>query len=419
MLYTVDEDLICANPVDTVNLRSRGSIWSLPDWSTRPEYGQPGTIHWNDYYPSMTNNFDIDMGVDPNGDFWLGMYRSNGTDAFSLAKIAADGNPAGNYALSWRSLTAWGSPDPLRLNRGAVAIDAARKRMSTPAYSNGVVNVFSVDNSWTPIKSTLTTVGGGALLWVGGASTTIHYSNNAAGAAPTFAVQATPDATTQLNDLAIEETNTAAINGWAVGNGGKIYVRTNNSAWTADISPTASNLNGMVGVWNVGNPVIIHGWAVGDGGVVVNNTGGSWVVDATCPATGKLNAISKRVTSYLGPVYELFAVGDGGAAYKRDTNGVWTNLSTGVTTNLNDISVLIFAIANATGYAVGDTGTIIKTTDGGAIWTPATASGTTANLRGVSAVTSTDVWAVGAEASSFTHLTAPTGLHRHPALPTT
>jgi photosystem II stability/assembly factor-like uncharacterized protein len=47
------------------------------------------------------------------------------------------------------------------------------------------------------------------------------------------------------------------------------------------------------------------------------------------------------------------------------------------------------------GWCVGDGGTIIVTTDGGAIWTTLD-SGTTGSLAAVCAVDSTHVWACGA-----------------------
>jgi photosystem II stability/assembly factor-like uncharacterized protein len=65
----------------------------------------------------------------------------------------------------------------------------------------------------------------------------------------------------------------------------------------------------------------------------------------------------------------------------RTTDGgaLWTSQSSGTTNSLYGVS---FTDAN-TGTAVGDLGTILHTTNGGALWTPQT-SGTTNYLRGVS-----------------------------------
>ncbi|MBU1423158.1 MAG: hypothetical protein KKG06_08270, partial [Bacteroidetes bacterium] len=64
----------------------------------------------------------------------------------------------------------------------------------------------------------------------------------------------------------------------------------------------------------------------------------------------------------------------------RTTNGgaLWTTQTSGTTAWLLSVS---FTDAN-TGTAVGSGGTILRTTDGGALWTSQT-SGTTNSLRGV------------------------------------
>src|SRR5437667_11340213 len=58
--------------------------------------------------------------------------------------------------------------------------------------------------------------------------------------------------------------------------------------------------------------------------------------------------------------------------------GQWSPVDSGTTTNLNGAILL----DSGTGFVVGDTGTILKSTDAGATWLPLT-SGTTATLHGV------------------------------------
>ena len=58
--------------------------------------------------------------------------------------------------------------------------------------------------------------------------------------------------------------------------------------------------------------------------------------------------------------------------------GQWSPVDSGTTSNLNG-AILLDA---GTGFAVGDTGTILKSTDAGATWTPLT-SGTSNTLHGV------------------------------------
>ncbi len=58
--------------------------------------------------------------------------------------------------------------------------------------------------------------------------------------------------------------------------------------------------------------------------------------------------------------------------------GQWALVSSGTTSNLNGAHLL----DSGTGFVVGDTGTILKSTDAGATWTPLT-SGTTITLHGI------------------------------------
>ena len=58
--------------------------------------------------------------------------------------------------------------------------------------------------------------------------------------------------------------------------------------------------------------------------------------------------------------------------------GQWSPVDSGTTSNLNGAILL----DSGTGFVVGDTGTILKSTDAGATWTPLT-SGTSATLHGI------------------------------------
>ena len=58
--------------------------------------------------------------------------------------------------------------------------------------------------------------------------------------------------------------------------------------------------------------------------------------------------------------------------------GQWSPVDSGTTSNLNGAILL----DSGTGFVVGDTGTILKSTDAGAAWTPLT-SGTSTTLHGV------------------------------------
>ena len=68
----------------------------------------------------------------------------------------------------------------------------------------------------------------------------------------------------------------------------------------------------------------------------------------------------------------------------------WSSQNSGVTTSLNDV----YFTDNQNGWAVGDKGIIIHTTDGGQNWTSQT-SGTTETLRAVFFVDKNTGWTVG------------------------
>src|SRR5437773_10628742 len=58
--------------------------------------------------------------------------------------------------------------------------------------------------------------------------------------------------------------------------------------------------------------------------------------------------------------------------------GQWDPVSSGTTSNLNGT----YLLDSGTGFVVGDTGTILKSTDAGATWAPLT-SGTSTTLHGI------------------------------------
>lgn len=401
VLYTVDEDIY---PAGSRPVHSKGSIFAYPIGPLDQTYKQSPTVVWNDDQPNIITNWNNDLVRDSQGNWWLAQYRSNGTDVSSLLKIAPDGNAANNYAPLWGSLSAWGSPDPLRNNAAGVDIYEPAMRFAAAATFAGVVNVFKLDQNYVPVQSTLTSVGGGALVFVGGASSTLLYSSNGTATNQTFTARTAPTPGVLLNDISITNAGSTSPNGFAVGSGGNIFKETNNAAaWTAEPSPVTTDLNAVSAIWNAvgGEGAVLHGWAVGAGGTILGNTTGSWVQDSS-PVSVDLNGITRRISSYAGPAYDLYVVGDNGTIIRRldasntDTPTTWEVQTSGTTRNLNDISALVFAIGfgSTTAYVSGDNGTILKTTDGGVTWTAQT-SGTTANLNGIYAVTGLNAWAVG------------------------
>jgi len=83
------------------------------------------------------------------------------------------------------------------------------------------------------------------------------------------------------------------------------------------------------------------------------------------------NPDENKTETYIG-----YAVGDSGKVFKSINGGVnWSSVQTGITSKLNSVCVFSEAVA----IAVGDNGIIIKTTDGGNSWNTQQ-SGTTVNL---------------------------------------
>ncbi len=389
-LITIDEDLRVAN--DTTGV-SRGSIWTYDIGPLDVVHTGPPNLFWQDGSPNRVINFSAHLQRDVDGSIFVSQWRSNGTDQPSLFKVAPDGS-----GVLWASLAAWGSPDPLRGIRAPFALDTQRRRIAAPSVELGVINVFSLDANGIPQISTLTPVGGGALVWLAGLNSALYYSTNIGAS---FSAQTAPETGVALNAISIANSLTTGLNGWAVGNGGKIFQLDNRTIWTSVPSGTTENLNAVTAIWNSTTPPVVHGWAVGNNGTILSNTAGSWVSESS-PVTVKLNGISRRISSFAGPAYDLYAVGDAGTIIRRlnatDTQNPtqWEIQTSGTTANLNAISLLVFATGagTTTGYVVGDNGTILKTTNGGAEWVAQT-SGTSARLNGVYAVTATTAFAVG------------------------
>jgi len=389
-LFTIDEDLRVEG--DTTGV-TQGSIWTYDIGPLDIEHTGPPNLYWRDGSPNRVINFVDYLQRDADGSIFVSQWRANGTDQPSLFKVSPDGS-----SVVWASLAAWGSPDPLRGIRAPFALDVQRRRIAAPSVELGVVNVFNLDANGIPQLASLTAVGGGALVWLAGANSSLYYSSNIGAS---FSAQTAPETGVALNAISVSNASTTGLNGWAVGNGGKIFRLDNRNTWTAETSGTSEDLNGVVAIWNNTSPAVVHGWAVGDNGTILSNMNGAWVTESS-PVTVKLNAISRRIRSFAGPVYDLYAVGDGGTIIRRldapvlDNPTQWEIQVSGTTANLNAISMLVFATAagTTTGYVVGDNGTILKTTNGGAEWVAQT-SGTTVRLNGVYAVTATAAWAVG------------------------
>lgn len=129
-----------------------------------------------------------------------------------------------------------------------------------------------------------------------------------------------------------------------------------------------------------------EGWVCG-GSIIRHYTGGAWTGDQDYPSGGYngYNAI------YFVNNQEGWAAGDGGVIIHTTDGYNWTSQTNPSTASLADL----FFLNNQEGWAVGSHGAIIHTTDGGTTWNIEGAGLTSAVLRGVHFTSPTNGYAVG------------------------
>jgi photosystem II stability/assembly factor-like uncharacterized protein len=150
-----------------------------------------------------------------------------------------------------------------------------------------------------------------------------------------------------------------------------------------DVSHTPMTWNALYDIQMLSSSL---GFAVGDD--VYKWNGSGW--NATSAPGGQYRAV------FFLDASNGWAVGDGGKIVRTSDGGTtWSTQSSGTTQALWGVS---FADA-ANGWAVGKAGTILRTTDGGTTW-GAEASGTTQDLFDVKALSATEAWAVGANGTA-------------------
>ncbi len=213
-----------------------------------------------------------------------------------------------------------------------------------------------------------------------------------------------------LNDVAMISTT----DGWAVGDGGRIY-RYNGSSWRAVTSPTTNDLNEI----KMLSPT--SGWAVGHHGTTIRYNGSSWVNVAT-PTDNHLYAADFR------DMANGFAGGRNGVLLYY-SSGSWKQLNSPTTRHIQGIDVLgayIWLAGNAgeiwlvggawplkypsgtgndlydiefydmsLGFAVGAYETVCAYN--GTRWTRVHQGPVVLGLMAVDIVSPTDVWAVGGQ----------------------
>lgn len=161
----------------------------------------------------------------------------------------------------------------------------------------------------------------------------------------------------------------------AVGAGGAIFTSTDGKNWTPQTSPVTTDLYAVTGyAANQNNPTnpALRWVAVGAGGASLYSLNGSdWNVGR---AYDLANPALRSLTHVAGT---FLAVGDSGTILSSTDGITWTSHTSNTTNNLNGVTRGNFYIA------VGDGGKILTSADGNT-WTSITTSPpTTANLRQV------------------------------------
>lgn len=159
--------------------------------------------------------------------------------------------------------------------------------------------------------------------------------------------------------------------GWIVGSGGAVRKTSNggSTSWATVTSGTTQTLYGVDAV------DATHAWAVGDGVITATTNGTNWSTQ-TIPTTQILNGVdfvdtqvgfvvgNRNTTTNTGTVLKTT---DGGATWEALDISYLNNL--GVPTSLNTTMRAVAFRDAQTGWIAGDSGLVLFTEDGGETWT--------------------------------------------------
>lgn len=186
---------------------------------------------------------------------------------------------------------------------------------------------------------------------------------------------------------------TSSIDGWAVGDadtgtGNGTILSIHSDDLLSPGAVTKQNSGVLTDLSDIYFSDLNSGWAVGKDGTILSTSNGGITWNPTTYASAPLQRLEALAfNSGVG-----VTVGRGGVLVAKGSGGTapWVTISGGPRYNLNAIA---FAPDGVNGWAVGETNTILNTSNGGISWgmAPGTYAG---SFNGVSAITSSDVWAV-------------------------
>lgn len=193
---------------------------------------------------------------------------------------------------------------------------------------------------------------------------------------------------TTLDGVALNGVVYALSKYMVVGAGGKVAHSTDISTWTAATSGTTSNLNAIA----TNGSIVV---AVGAGGTIIHSGDGiTWTAATSVPTTENLNGVAYSTKGVW------VAVGANGTLLSSTDGSTWTTRSSGTTANLKSVSAIASTTNSVTTYtivAAGANGTVLTNTDFGVTWTAQTLG--TSDLNAV--VASTRFVAVGADGAIY------------------
>ena len=173
--------------------------------------------------------------------------------------------------------------------------------------------------------------------------------------------------------------------GWAVGSNGVVLRTANGGATWSRTHPTA------IPLYSVSFPDTSNGWAVGQNGTILgtHDGGRSWYIVQPSVTGLTLKAIWRTSNT--------LAWGGGATGARVSTAATpdslaWSSGTFGAQYDIRGLQMLDATTGYATGWNAG--GAILKTTDGGVTWTPQL-SNSTPGLNGIHFVDALRGWAVG------------------------
>ena len=129
--------------------------------------------------------------------------------------------------------------------------------------------------------------------------------------------------------------------------------------------------------------------ADGYGDALQSATGGTWAAQNSTTATHlrDIDAVSEQVA---------WAVGDGGTVLRTTDGGsTWVVRNAGVAVALRGVKAIDANTAYVVGDATAGAGVFTRTTDGGTTWSAPAATGSNSYLYGIERTDATHMWAVG------------------------